>query len=295
MRQLITENVTSLTTMQNVGLGYEAKYNYTDRMHKSEYHCHDFYEFYIHLHGGQYMGLDNNLYLLQPNQLFIFPPFSMHGLSCEDEMKGYERVYLNLSTELLKILSFGQIDLDQFFRSYAAMGQQAFQLSPRDAEKCVEWIRQLEASRPSEGALERYGSCCILTNFLNVVCRTMHDSQAITGNVISNNIIQDVLTYINNHYTQPLTIAQLAREFNISVSYLSHEFTKFTSRSVYEYILYRRVMLAKQMIHTDMPLNTIAYQCGFNDYSNFLRMFNKLVGMPPGQYRKQLKPLQRIQ
>jgi AraC-like DNA-binding protein len=36
-------------------------------------------------------------------------------------------------------------------------------------------------------------------------------------------------------------------------------------------------------------LNDIAYQCGFNDYSNFLRSFGKIVGMSPSQYRKRLK------
>ena len=84
---------------------------------------------------------------------------------------------------------------------------------------------------------------------------------------------------------------QLAKQFGISVSYLSHEFVRFTNRSVYDYVLYRRVMLARQMMQDDLSLNTIAYQCGFNDYSNFLRMFNKLVGMSPSAYRKHLYSL----
>ena len=58
---------------------------------------------------------------------------------------------------------------------------------------------------------------------------------------------------------------------------------------VYNYILYRRVMLARQMMLTDLSLNAIAYQCGFNDYSNFLRMFRKLIGVSPSQFRKGLR------
>ena len=49
------------------------------------------------------------------------------------------------------------------------------------------------------------------------------------------------------------------------------------------------MMLACQMMQTDASLNAIAYQCGFNDYSNFLRMFNKLVGKTPSQFRKQMR------
>ena len=97
-----------------------------------------------------------------------------------------------------------------------------------------------------------------------------------------------MLTYINNHYTQPLRISELARRFGVSESYLSHEFSRFTNRSVYDYVLYRRVTLARQLMLGADSLNTISYQCGFNDYSNFLRSFSKVVGMSPKQYRKQL-------
>ena len=117
------------------------------------------------------------------------------------------------------------------------------------------------------------------------------NSEALTGTVVSNNIMQKVLTYINSNYTQPLKIADVAKRFNVSVSYLSHEFVKYINRSVYDYVLYRRVMLAKELISTDISLNNIAYQCGFNDYSNFLRMFHKVVGISPNQYRKQILTL----
>lgn len=288
MEQMITHHHVPMTIMEE-GRGYEARYCHDDQMDTTEYHCHDFYEIYLHLHGGQYFGLDNSLFLLKPNQLFILPPFSMHGLSSTNPLRQYKRAYLNLSPELLKILGCEQIDLDQFFRTYTSQGMHTFQLSEQDAAQCVAWIHQLENGPVPGDPLERFSHYAVLMNFLNVVCQGIRQSKAITGNVISNSIIQNVLTYINGHYTQPLKMDQLAKHFGISVSYLSHEFTKFTNRSVYDYILYRRVMLARQMMQTDASLNAIAYQCGFNDYSNFLRMFNKLVGMSPSLYRKQIK------
>lgn len=294
MDHLLTENTISLTTMENGGPGYEAKYAYTDRLFKSEYHCHDFYEFYIHLRGGQYFVLDDRLYLLQPNQLFILPPFSMHGRSCESELKGYERAYLNVSPELMKLLGFQLLDLEGFFRSYTSRGQNIFLLGPAGASRCTEWIRTLQETKKSENEIEYYACYCILVNFLNEVCQTMRQSRPVTANIANKTVIQDVLTYINSHYTQPLQMAGIAKQFGISVSYLSHEFAKFTNHSVYDYILYRRIVLARQMIKTDVPLNTIAYQCGFNDYSNFSRVFNRLVGMPPSSYRKQLRLSQGI-
>ena len=128
-----------------------------------------------------------------------------------------------------------------------------------------------------------------MMNLMNLLCRTMRRNAPVEGEAFGNSIIQEILSYINNHYTQPIRIENLARSFGVSVSYLSHEFVRFTNRSVYDYVLYRRVMLARQQMMGTASLNDIAYQCGFNDYSNFLRSFGKVVGMSPSQYRKQLK------
>ena len=50
-------------------------------------------------------------------------------------------------------------------------------------------------------------------------------------------------------------------------------------------------MLSRQQMLGDESLNTIAYQCGFNDYSNFLRSFTKIIGVSPSAYRKQLQEM----
>ena len=51
-------------------------------------------------------------------------------------------------------------------------------------------------------------------------------------------------------------------------------------------MLYRRVLLSKEMINSGIPLNEVAFQCGFNDYSSFLRAFTKIAGASPSAYRK---------
>ena len=273
--------------------GYEAHHNLSETFEVTQFHCHDYYEFYIHIRGGEFMGVDNQLFLLKPNQVFILPPFSMHGLSCTSEMRNYERAYLNVSPEVLRVLSCGQIDLDQFFRSHTSGGVCTYQLNDQDAEQYVAWIRKIRDNQKDEAfendAFHRFQNYALMMNVLNLLCRTMRHTSPMEGEPFGNGIIQEILSYINNHYTQPIRIENLARSFGVSVSWLSHEFVRFTNRSVYDYVLYRRVMLARQQMLGTASLNDIAYQCGFNDYSNFLRSFGKIVGMSPSQYRKQLK------
>ena len=280
---------TPFEPMAQGGQGYEARYRFNEQMEVTQYHCHDYYELYIHLHGGEYMGVDNKLYLLKPNQVYIFPPFCMHGLSCTGQMRNYERAFLNLAPEVLENLGCGQLDLNQFLQARAAGGHHTYQLSDPDADRFVNCIRKIESAQLRDGdAVDRFEDYAHMMTLLNLLCQVIRRTVPVKDEGVSNSAIQDVLTYINNHYTQPLRISELARRFGVSESYLSHEFSRFTNRSVYDYVLYRRVTLARQLMLGTDSLNTISYQCGFNDYSNFLRSFSKVVGMSPKQYRKQL-------
>ena len=201
--------------------GYEAFYKLDESFEVTQYHCHDYYELYIHIRGGEYMGVDNRLFQLKPNQVFILPPFCMHGLSCTKEMRNYERSYLNLSPEVMRVLSCGQIDLDQFFRSHTSGGVCTYQLTDQDASQYVAWIRRIRDNQVKHAdendAFHRFENYTLLMNILNLLCRTMRRTEPVEGEVFGNSVIQEVLEYINNHYTQPIRIENLARSFGVSV------------------------------------------------------------------------------
>jgi AraC-like DNA-binding protein len=284
------ENTPLFASMPQSPLGYEAHHVLTESMEVTQYHCHDYYEFYLHLRGGELMGVDTKQYTLKPNQLFVLPPFFMHGLSCTTELHNYERAYLNISPEVMSNLGCGQIDLAQFFRSHASLGRFTYQLAQEETDCFVsglEKIKERNYLKTSDPA-ERFGDYSVMIGILSMVMRIMGGSAPEESEPLSGSIIQDVLTYINNHFNENLSVNELARLFSVSTSWLAHEFTRFTHRSIYNYILYRRITLARQLMLGDDSLNDIAYQCGFNDYSNFLRAFSNTTGVSPNQYRKQL-------
>ena len=289
MSQIPRETFLNPTSLHDGGRGIEAFFNHSDVLTQGEYHCHDYYEFYIHLSGGQYYGIGEKLYQLEPNQLFVIPPYVMHGLSFDSPLINYERGFFNVSTEALRVLGFGQLDLDRFFRSCASMGYYTFQLSRAEGERCVASIKRVRELLGERDELSLYYSYGELSSFLAVVCGCEQKSRVVTDTVGQDAVISEVLTYINANYTQSMKVAELARRFGVSVSYLSREFAKLTYRSVYEYILYCRIALAKQLMRSELSLNAIAYQCGFGDYSNFLRLFGKMEGVSPSAYRRKLR------
>lgn len=272
------------------GHGYESKYCFSEQMNQPQYHCHDFFEFYLHLQGGEYMGVDEKLFALKPRQLFIFPPFSMHGLISRDHLlHQYERAYMNISSDVLQQLGCKQIDLEAFLIAHVSGGNYTYQLSEEDSALFVSCARSLQDCSEPLDPITRFQHYALMVNFLNHLCQLLNRIQPEESESSSGNIIQNVLAYINQHYTESLSIRSLAAHFNISPSYLAHEFSRFTHRSLYNYILYRRIMLSLQQMMGDASLNAIAFQCGFSDYSNFLRSFTRLMGISPSQYRKRLR------
>ena len=272
--------------MNNLRYDYDVCYAYDQKWELYGLHCHDFYELYIHFGGAKFYSVNNAVYPLKPDQLIVIPPFCMHGILGESAPTNYERAFVYMMPSTLRACGGGYIDLEQFMLKYVQGEKYIFQLSHEDAMACKGLLQEAAKNLQSTSSMVRYDNYVKVITFLSTICNTMNRSEALAEPVSGNGVIHNVLSYINDHFTLPLKLEGLARQFGVSVSFLSHEFVKYTGRSVYDYILHRRVMKAKSLISSACPLNEVSYQCGFNDYSSFLRIFSKMAGMSPSAYRK---------
>lgn len=99
---------------------------------------------------------------------------------------------------------------------------------------------------------------------------------------------QKIKDYLDQNYTEDLTLALIAECFHINPYYLSHLFKEQTGSSPMQYLIRRRIGEAQSLlIHTDLPVKDIATKVGFNHLNNFHNSFLKMTGMAPGRYRKQ--------
>lgn len=266
---------------------YEACYSHDQSWGLSSFHCHDFYELYIHFQGASFYCIDNQVYPMEANHLLVVPPFQMHGLVGSQVYHDYERCFLYISPAMLKVCGAGQIDLEQFFATHVHSGHHHFRMTEEEGATCKQIMQDLIKTQEDTSSLGKFSNHTKLLQFLNIICQVLHRSHESIEPVVVNEAMQEILAHVNQHFTAPIKLDSLARQFGVSVSFLSHEFVKYTGRSVYDYVLYRRVLLAKEMISSAMPLSEVAFQCGFNDYSSFLRAFTKMAGMSPSAYRKE--------
>lgn len=100
-------------------------------------------------------------------------------------------------------------------------------------------------------------------------------------------LLRPALEYINENYTEDVTIEKLSETAHLSQSYFMSKFKQFAGISAIEYITQLRIKKACEMLlETDCTSAQAAFDCGFRNLSNFNRQFRKIMGCSPNKYRK---------
>ena len=100
--------------------------------------------------------------------------------------------------------------------------------------------------------------------------------------------IEEVLSYINEHIDQPLTLESLAQRVSLSPFYFSRVFRKETGYTLREYLINTRINAARFYLRTtELSLKEISYRCGYGSDSTFCTTFKRITGMTPLEYRNQ--------
>ncbi len=102
--------------------------------------------------------------------------------------------------------------------------------------------------------------------------------------------IVHVIDYINQHYIEGIKQEELVRLSNMCQTKLKTLFHQFTGNSITDYIVMRKTDCAAHLLSdTDMSIEQIAQATGFRTLNGFTKSFKKQMGVPPSEYRKQIK------
>ena len=117
---------------------------------------------------------------------------------------------------------------------------------------------------------------------------TEHDALAADGaRMRRNQRLKETLAYIREHFTEKITLDEIAKHLHLSTNECCRFFKKNMNCTLFEYITEYRLSKSMELLeHTDLPVSQIAYESGFGSSSYFIEKFRKNVGMTPAAFRK---------
>ncbi|TMV45801.1 helix-turn-helix domain-containing protein [Paenibacillus mesophilus] len=129
------------------------------------------------------------------------------------------------------------------------------------------------------GELER-----VLTDCIEETCRLIREKKERYDPVK-----EFVLDYIEKHYNEDISLEMAAEQLQRSRSYLSTYLKEKTGMTFTDYLHDLRIRRAKEMLgEKDMRINEISEKIGYQNVNSFIRMFKKICGVTPGEYRRLL-------
>lgn len=245
-------------------------------------HIHDCYELYYSISGGKQFLIDNCFYTIAPGDLFIINQYESHKLTQIDSGI-HERIVVSVHPDYVRKLSTADTALDDCFIRRPEGFLHKLSLNKEQQNRFLYYIDKItSASGFAHDIIEQaaFMELMVQINSMN----SMNEAAAAQASYKYNHQVEDILAYINQNISQPITIEQLAEHFYLSESYICRIFKAATSTTINKYITARRISIAKAMLNEGMSVSEAFEQSGFNDYSNFFKSFTKAVGVSPKKY-----------
>lgn len=242
------------------------------------YHYHDFHKVIIFLSGKAAYHIEGKSYYLKPWDILLVNRHAIHKPEIDFSVP-YERFVLWIrndikSTELLRCF---QKAID---RSYNLI-----RLDSDTQEKLKQLLYELEAAlKDKKFGSELLGSA-LFTQFMVYVNRIFLEKQYIydAHSYSSDSQIEELLRYINHNLTEDLSIETLARKYYLSKYHMMRKFKEETGYTVHNYIISKRLLLARTKISEGTPILKASQLSGFSDYTTFSRAYKKQFGTAPSQ------------
>ena len=246
-----------------------------------ETHDHSAVEILLTLEGMVTYTVEDKIYQVRKGEILIVPPDTLHSLTMGEGSSRY--LFLFESDAIMTMRDI---------KSMATYFHKPFHL--RDGSDAHVRIRELllrarEAYEKRDMMWNTVCYSCILRIYATLGQRYLSGIRPRTGEAVrsmDSEVINAVMTYINNHYREELSLEDVAKFAGFSRYYFSRSFKRQTGYSFKDYLCQKRLQVAMDLlIRTNRSMRDVAVESGFGSVATFNRVFREKKGCTPTQYR----------
>ncbi|MGN6712094.1 AraC family transcriptional regulator [Anaerocolumna jejuensis] len=258
--------------------------------HKSDdyggdfFHNHDGYELFLFLDGYINYYVEQQGKKMLRGDLICIKPYDFHRREFTKAVL-YERIIINVRDTVMDTLSSAKTNLSSCFYRLPTGCINVLHLKEDEVDSFIQLAHQLNREMNSK----EYGSDIQANSYIKQILVLVNRLSSSTKRTKHENImprmIQETMIFIEKHLTENISLDILSKEVHHNGIYISRRFKEITGISLQQYIIKKRITLAKSYLNEGYSPFDTCFLSGFNDYSNFSRTFSKQVGLPPKKYQ----------
>ena len=267
------------------------KSNYINYMHNKgeifpiSFHLHDGFEIYFLISGDVNYFIEKKVYTLNYGDLIITNNYEVHTPSFQS-MKKYERIIIQFNSEIPgKFSTPGFNLLDCFIKRPLGINNK-ISLGKNQLTELLSLFNRIETAANSDISGSEILKITAFIDLLVFINKAFAGSKHEEDHPNVPEKLLPIMDYIDDNLESQLSLAAFENRFYLNRFYLSRLFKESTGINIHEYITFKRISKAKMLLSSGYSVTESCSQSGFTDYSNFIRVFKKIVGVPPGQFKK---------
>ena len=252
-------------------------------------HDHDVIEIMLILDGDVGVAVKGERYELPRGCMVLIPPKLVHQTIVPEGTKRYERMVLHIFPEYVKLIT--KVLPATTYRFQFTDKVNIFDYSPETFWMFRTLFERAYYAITQDKDYQRLVIPSLVVELFVEMEHILLDR--VTPPIpATNNLVTTVVDYIDEHFAEPgLTVEQIRESVYVSQGYLSRVFKSFTGSSVYNFLTYKRLIRAKELLVSGETVLDACLSSGFTDYTSFLKTFKKAFHMTPTQYRKKYRQM----
>lgn len=246
------------------------------------FHLHEEFEIYFLLSGDVNYFVEKSMYPLKSGDLMITNNQEIHRPSFRSD-KMYERISLQFAPHIVSPFNSPRLNLLGCFLNKPKGQHNKISLNHAQLKEIMRLFHQIEHLPKNAGyEILKLNYLIEVLVLINIVFMDVNRTESMSP---MPELIISLLDYIDMNLEKDLTLEALSKKFYVDRFYMGRVFKKSIGSNIHEYILFKRISKAKEALTEGYSVTDTCEKCGFNDYSNFLKMFKRTVGISPGKFK----------